>query len=389
MDDQALLSVEGLKTYFFIDKDVYRAVDDVSFTIRPKRTLALVGESGSGKSVSASSILQIVPDPPGKIVAGTIRLEGENLLDKTENQMRKIRGKKISMIFQEPMTSLNPVFKIGKQIEEAILLHQDFVDASGKKLPKREVKKLARQQTIDMLAAVGIPNPAQRINDYPHQLSGGMRQRVMIAMALVCHPKLIIADEPTSALDVTVQAQILKLLRKLQDEFDTAVLLITHDLGVVAENAHDVAVMYGGQIVEIAPVDEIFARPLHPYTQGLMLSIPRIDKDEQKLYVIEGTVPNPAYFPPGCRFALRCPKAQPRCHAAIPELVYLTGDHAVRCFIAQEKYWTVSESLVRESAVVEVVEEGLDGGSEAVEVLNEALDGGSEAVEVIEEVLDV
>ncbi|MCL2818654.1 MAG: ABC transporter ATP-binding protein, partial [Actinomycetia bacterium] len=285
MDDSVLLSVEGLKTYFFIDKDVYRAVDDVSFFIRPKRTLALVGESGSGKSVTASSILQIVPDPPGRIVDGTIMFEGENLLDKSENQMRSIRGEKISMIFQEPMTSLNPVFKIGAQIEEAVLLHQNFVDASGKKLAKREAKKLARQQAIDMLEAVGIPHAAQRINDYPHQLSGGMRQRVMIAMALVCHPKLIIADEPTSALDVTVQAQILELLRKLQDEFDTAVLLITHDFGVVAENAHDVAVMYGGQIVEIASVDNIFGAPLHPYTQGLLLSIPRIDKDEQKLYV--------------------------------------------------------------------------------------------------------
>ena len=334
VDGKPLLEVKNLKTQFFIGDDVYHAVDDVSFFLKEQETLALVGESGSGKSVTANSILQIVPDPPGKIVAGQIIFEGENLLDKTEEQMRKIRGRKISMIFQEPMTSLNPIFRIGEQIIEAILLHQTFTDASGKKLSTSAAKKQAAAQTIEMLAAVGIPNPAQRMKDYPHQLSGGMRQRVMIAMALVCHPRLLIADEPTSALDVTVQAQILKLLREMQDEFNTAVLLITHDFGIVAENADDVAVMYAGQIVEIASVDDIFAHPLHPYTRGLLQSIPRIDKRAQNLYVIKGTVPNSAHYPPGCRFAERCPLAQVPCHERMPELEGVGTAHAVRCFFA-------------------------------------------------------
>jgi oligopeptide/dipeptide ABC transporter ATP-binding protein len=336
VDSVPLLEVKHLKTQFFIGKDVYHAVDDVSFFLKPQETLALVGESGSGKSVTANSILQIVPDPPGKIVGGEIIFEGENLLDKTEEQMRRIRGRKISMIFQEPMTSLNPIFRVGEQITEAILLHQTFTDDAGRTLPKREAKKRAAAQAIEILGAVGIPNPAQRMKDFPHQLSGGMRQRVMIAMALVCHPRLLIADEPTSALDVTVQAQILRLLRAMQEEFDTAVLLITHDFGIVAENADDVAVMYAGQIVEIASVDDIFARPLHPYTQGLLKSIPRIDRDEQNLYVIKGTVPNSAHYPVGCRFAERCPLVEPRCLASMPELESISHDHLVRCFVAQE-----------------------------------------------------
>jgi len=335
VDVKPLLEVKHLKTQFFIGNEVYHAVDDVSFIIRSQRTLALVGESGSGKSVTANSILQIVPDPPGRIVGGQIIFEGDNLLEKSEEEMRKIRGRKISMIFQEPMTSLNPIFRIGYQIIEAIVLHQSFTDAAGKTLPKREAKKKAAAQAIEILEAVGIPNPAQRMKDFPHQLSGGMRQRVMIAMALVCHPRLLIADEPTSALDVTVQAQILRLLRTMQDEFDTAVLLITHDFGIVAENADDVAVMYAGQIVEIAPVDDIFARPLHPYTQGLLQSIPRIDKDEQTLHVIRGTVPNSAYYPVGCRFAQRCPRVQPHCLEHLPELEKVGAEHEVRCFIAQ------------------------------------------------------
>ena len=277
VDVKPLLEIKHLKTQFFIGNEVYHAVDDVSFIIRSQRTLALVGESGSGKSVTANSILQIVPDPPGRIVGGQIIFEGDNLLEKSEEEMRKIRGRKISMIFQEPMTSLNPIFRIGEQIIEAILLHQTFTDDMGKKLTTSAAKRQATTQTIEMLSAVGIPNPAQRMKDYPHQLSGGMRQRVMIAMALVCHPRLLIADEPTSALDVTVQAQILKLLREMQDEFNTAVLLITHDFGIVAENADDVAVMYAGQIVERGPAERVTQEPSHEYTRLLIASAPDPD----------------------------------------------------------------------------------------------------------------
>ena len=329
-----LLEVRDLETHFFIDKDIYKAVDGVTFSIHEQETFALVGESGSGKSVSASSILQIVPDPPGKIVGGEIFFEGEDLLKRSDEQMREIRGRAISMIFQEPMTSLNPVFRIGDQIAEAILLHQDFSDDAGKPLGKSARKRKAHEQAVAMLEAVGIPDPEARSRDYPHQLSGGMRQRVMIAMALVCRPKLIIADEPTSALDVTIQAQILRLLRQMQEEYHTAVLLITHDFGVVAENADSVGVMYAGQIVETASVDAIFARPLHPYAQGLLLSIPRLDREEQELYVIKGIVPNAARYPKGCRFAPRCPVARARCRAEMPLLRELEPGHFVRCHFA-------------------------------------------------------
>lgn len=331
-----MLEVRDLETHFFIDKDTYKAVDGVTFTIHEQETLALVGESGCGKSVTAASILQIVPDPPGKIVAGEILFEGENLLLRTDEQMREIRGRAISMIFQEPMTSLNPVFRIGDQIVEAILLHQEFTDSAGKPLSKRARKSAAQEQAVAMLKAVGIPDPEARVRDYPHQLSGGMRQRVMIAMALACRPKLIIADEPTSALDVTIQAQILRLLKQMQEEFHTAVLLITHDFGVVAENADSVGVMYAGQIVETASVEAIFARPLHPYTQGLLLSIPRLDRDEQELYVIKGVVPNAARYPAGCRFAPRCPSAHPRCREEMPLLRELAPGHFARCHFAHE-----------------------------------------------------
>ncbi len=335
MEKRPLLEVRDLETHFFIGKDTYKAVDGVTFTIHEQETLALVGESGSGKSVSASSILQIVPDPPGKIVGGEIIFEGENLLERNDEQMREIRGREISMIFQEPMTSLNPVFRIGDQIAEAILLHQHLTDEAGHPLNKHERKAKAHEQVVAMLEAVGIPDPEARSHDYPHQLSGGMRQRVMIAMALVCHPKLIIADEPTSALDVTVQAQILRLLKSMQKEFNTAVLLITHDFGVVAENADSVAVMYAGQIVESAPVNSMFAHPLHPYSQGLLLSIPRLDKDEEHLHVIKGTVPNAAHFPKGCRFAPRCPHAQQRCIDEMPLLRELHPEHFARCHFAE------------------------------------------------------
>jgi len=331
---KSLLEVRDLETHFFISKDIYKAVDGVTFTIHEQETLALVGESGSGKSVTAASILQIVPDPPGKIVGGEILFEGENLLKRSDEQMREIRGHAISMIFQEPMTSLNPVFRIGDQISEAILLHQELTDASGKPLGRRARKRAASDQAVAMLKAVGIPDPEARARDYPHQLSGGMRQRVMIAMALVCHPKLIIADEPTTALDVTIQAQILRLLRQMQEEFRTAILLITHDFGVVAENADSVGVMYAGQIVETASVDAIFARPLHPYSQGLLLSIPRLDRQEQELYVIKGVVPNAARYPSGCRFAPRCPVCQQRCRKEMPLLRELEPGHFVRCHFA-------------------------------------------------------
>ena len=333
--EKSLLEVRDLETHFFIDKDVYKAADGVTFTIHEQETLALVGESGSGKSVTAASILQIVPDPPGKIVGGEILFEGENLLERTDEQMREIRGRAISMIFQEPMTSLNPVFHIGDQIAEAILLHQSFTDSAGKALGKRARKQKAHEQAVAMLGAVGIPDPEARSRDYPHQLSGGMRQRVMIAMALVCRPKLIIADEPTSALDVTIQAQILRLLRQMQEEFHTAILLITHDFGVVAENADSVGVMYAGQIVETTSVDAIFAHPAHPYSQGLLLSIPRLDKQEQDLYVIKGVVPNAARYPAGCRFAPRCPVCQPRCRKEAPKLRELEPGHFVRCHFAE------------------------------------------------------
>jgi len=322
----ALLEVRDLKAYFFVGKDVYKAVDGVTFTIHEHETFALVGESGSGKSVSAASILQIVPNPPGRIVGGEIMFAGEDLLKRNDDQMRAIRGRSISMIFQEPMTSLNPVFRIGDQIAEAVLLHQDGGNKTG-----GQRKKQAMDQAVAMLDAVGIPDPARRARDYPHQLSGGMRQRAMIAMALVCRPKLLIADEPTSALDVTIQAQILDLLHQMQDEFHTAILLITHDFGVVAENAHSVGVMYGGQMVETAGVDTIFAEPLHPYSQGLLASIPRMDEDEERLHVITGTVPNAARFPAGCRFAPRCPLRFRRCAEQMPELAQVKSGHFVRC----------------------------------------------------------
>lgn len=330
-----ILEVKNLETVFFVQDEVYRAVDGVSFSLVGGKTLAIVGESGCGKSVTASSILQIVPDPPGKIIGGEIIFCNENLLDKTEAEMDNIRGKHITMIFQEPMTSLNPVIRVGEQIEEAVLLHQDFNHEGAKPLSKQQKKELAREKTIEMLDKVGIPDAALRARNYPHQLSGGMRQRVMIAMALVCQPTLLIADEPTTALDVTVQAQILDLLRHLQAEFQTAIILITHDFGIVAEFADDVSVMYAGQIVEQAATAEIFSNPLHPYTSGLLRSIPRLDKEEQDLYIIPGTVPNSSCYPPGCRFSPRCPAAKEECKTVAPALVQIAEQHMVRCHLAR------------------------------------------------------
>lgn len=293
--ENLLLQVKDLKTYFYTDDGVVKAVDGVDFTIRKGETLGMVGESGCGKSVSALSILQLIQDPPGKIISGEIWFKGEDLLKKSPEQMRKIRGNDISMIFQEPMTSLNPVYTIGEQISEAIILHQ--------KLDKEKALK----KTVEMLRLVGIPTPETRVHEYPHELSGGQRQRVMIAMALSCNPDLLIADEPTTALDVTIQAQILELIKKLKDEIGMSVLMITHDLGVIAEVSDNVVVVYAGKAVEYADVVSIFKNPRHPYTMALQNSIPRLtDKQGKKLEAIQGGIPDPLALPSGCKFHPRC-----------------------------------------------------------------------------------
>jgi oligopeptide/dipeptide ABC transporter ATP-binding protein len=320
---EPLLEVRDLKTHFFTDDGVVRAVDGVSYEIQPGETLAVVGESGSGKSVSALSILRLVAEPPGRIVGGSIRFKGRDLLALSPAEMRKIRGKEISMIFQEPMTSLNPVYTCGEQIIETVVLHEDVDRREG------------RARAIQMLQLVGIPAPEQRVDEYPHQMSGGMRQRVMIAMALACHPAILIADEPTTALDVTIQAQILELLKRLQRELGMAVLLITHDLGVVAETADRVAVMYAGQVVEYCSVRAAFKHALHPYTAGLQASLPKLGVKQASLRVIPGNVPNPARFPAGCRFHPRCPVAQERCLKDPPILSFEDG-HLSRCWRSDE-----------------------------------------------------
>jgi oligopeptide/dipeptide ABC transporter ATP-binding protein len=319
-----LLQIQDLKTHFFTDDGVVRAVDGVSYELGERETLAVVGESGSGKSVTALSILRLIADPPGRIVGGRILFKGRDLATFSGPEIRKIRGKEISMIFQEPMTSLNPVYSCGEQIMEALVLHE------------RIDRKAARVRAIEMLKLVGIPLPEQRVDEYPHQMSGGMRQRVMIAMALACHPAILIADEPTTALDVTIQAQILELLKRLQAELGMAVLLITHDLGVVAETADRVAVMYAGQVVEYCDVDAAFHRTLHPYTAGLLASLPRLGDKRATLRVIPGNVPNPARFPPGCRFHPRCPVAQDRCRSQEPPVLTFDGTHQSRCWRADE-----------------------------------------------------
>jgi oligopeptide/dipeptide ABC transporter ATP-binding protein len=319
----SLLEVKNLKTQFFTDDGIVKAVDDISFVIGKEETFGLVGESGCGKSVTALSIIKLISWPPGKIVGGQVLLEGEDLLKKTEEQMQKIRGCKISMIFQEPMTSLDPVFTVGNEIMEVIELHQG--------LGKEE----ARKKALDMLHVVGIPDPERRMKEYPHQLSGGMRQRVMIAMALSCNPKLLIADEPTTALDVTIQAQILRLMDKLKQDFSASVLLITHDLGVIAQQCDNVAVMYAGEIVEYGSVEAIFGNPLHPYTVGLYQAIPRLDSDRERLRIIEGNVPNLIQIPSGCRFHPRCSHASERCAKEIPHLVERENNHYTRCFLEE------------------------------------------------------
>src|SRR5499427_8567140 len=325
------IEVKGLQTYLFTRSGVVKAVDDVSFSLRRGETLAVVGESGCGKSMTALSIMRLVPNPPGKIVGGTITLDGRDLLQLDEAEMRDVRGNDISMIFQEPMTSLNPVLTIGHQITEALRLHQDLS------------KSAANEKAVDMLRLVKIPEAAQRAREYPHQLSGGMRQRAMIAMALACNPRVLIADEPTTALDVTIQAQILDLILELQKQLGTAVILITHNLGVVAETAQRVIVMYAGKKVEEAPVDDLFAHPQHPYTRGLMASIPRLavmlgerESAPERLQEIPGMVPALSDLPPGCVFAPRCAFAEDRCRAAFPAYEEKRSGHWAACWRSRE-----------------------------------------------------
>jgi len=319
-----LLSVKNLSTYFDTDDGLAKAVQNVSFDIGRGKTFAIVGESGCGKSVTASSIMRLIPTPPGKIVSGEIHFENENLLELDEKYMRRIRGNKIAMIFQEPMTSLNPVYTIGDQIVEAICLHQ------------KKSRSQAWTIAAEMLGKVRIADAQQRLTEYPHQLSGGMRQRVMIAMAISCKPSLLIADEPTTALDVTIQAQILNLLDGLQRSENMSILLITHDLGVVAERADDIAVMYASRIVEKTDCVSLFNEPLHPYTKGLLRSLPQLGTGEKKLYTIGGNVPEPLNFPTGCKFHPRCPIGHDKeiCHICEPELKKAGPGHHVACWFA-------------------------------------------------------
>jgi len=323
-ENNTLLSIKNLSVSFFIEQGVAKAVQDISFDVQKGKTFALVGESGCGKSVTALSIMRLIPDPPGKIVNGKILFSERNLLELSDKQMRSIRGNKIAMIFQEPMTSLNPVYTVGDQIVEAITLHQ------------KTGIEAAWADAVDILRQVGIPDPDQRISEYPHQLSGGMRQRVMIAMAISCRPQILIADEPTTALDVTIQAQILDLLDELQKQNNMSILLITHDLGIVAERAEDIAVMYASKIVEHAGCKELFTRPLHPYTQGLLKSLPRLGVTAERLQTIPGSVPEPLHFPTGCKFHPRCPVGcnEKCCRTMEPELRQIEPGRFVACWLA-------------------------------------------------------
>ena len=326
--EETVLDVKNLQTVFFTNSGLFKAVDDVSFSVRRGETLAIVGESGCGKSVTALSVMRLVPDPPGRIVGGSIVLEGTDLLGLDDAEMRAIRGNRISMIFQEPMTSLNPVMRIGDQITEVVQLHRSMTN------------KEAWQQAVEMLRLVRIPEPERRALEYPHQLSGGMRQRAMIAMALACRPALLIADEPTTALDVTIQAQILALIVDLQKRLGTGLVLITHDLGVVAQTAQRVIVMYAGKKVEEASVEALFENPRHPYTRGLMASMPAVislgAKSDVRLTEIPGMVPSLTNLPAGCAFAPRCPLAIDRCRAEYPPLEEFGGDHLAACWRAAE-----------------------------------------------------
>jgi peptide/nickel transport system ATP-binding protein len=325
--DEPLLEIRGLKTHFATDDGMVRAVDGVDLTIRRGETLGVVGESGCGKTVTAMSVLKLVPMPPGRIVEGQILWQGRDLVPLPIEDMNRIRGKEIAFIFQEPMTSLNPVYTVGEQIAEVVRLHEGLG------------RRAALAKTAEMLRLVHIPNPERRLHDYPHQFSGGMRQRVMIAMALSCNPKLLIADEPTTALDVTIQAQILDLLQEMKSRFGMAIMLITHAMGVVAETAQRVVVMYAGKVIEEAPVEKLFAEPRHPYTKGLIRSIPRIDTAatrKPKLEAIAGVVPSLLDPPPGCRFAPRCPYAAAVCREVVPPLRAIEAGHKVACVLAEE-----------------------------------------------------
>jgi len=323
--DDVLLSIQGLSVSFFIEEGVAKAVQDVSFSMKKGKTFALVGESGCGKSVTALSIMRLVPDPPGKIVGGQIVFGQRDLLQLSDRRMRSIRGNKIAMIFQESMTSLNPVYTVGDQIAEAIKLHQ------------KKSTGAAWADAVEMLRKVGIADAEQRVGEYPHQMSGGMRQRVMIAMAVSCEPVLLIADEPTTALDVTIQAQVLDLLGQLQEQSGMSILLITHDLGVVAERADDIAVMYASRIVEVADSKGLFEEPLHPYTQGLLKSLPRLGLSAKRLSTISGTVPEPLHFPGGCKFHPRCPIGcnDKRCQSSEPKLREVRPGRCVACWHAE------------------------------------------------------
>ncbi|WP_096155449.1 MULTISPECIES: ABC transporter ATP-binding protein [Bacillus] len=324
---EKILQVKDLRTSFFTDEGEVKAVDGVDFEIEKGKTIGIVGESGSGKSITSLSILRLLQEPVGKIVGGEIIFKGENLLDKTKKQMMDIRGNNISMIFQEPMTSLNPTLTCGEQIAESVRIHQ--------KLGKKE----AWAKAVEMLTLVGIPSPVERAKQYPFELSGGMRQRVMIAMALACNPELLIADEPTTALDVTIQAQILELMKKLQEELGTSLMMITHDLGVVAEMCDNVAVMYCGKVVEYADVKTIFTNPKHPYTVGLLNSVPKHDQDfDGDLEVIKGSVPSPFNLPKGCSFAPRCPHAREICLTDLPDLEKTSDGDQVRCWMYTDKW---------------------------------------------------
>ncbi len=328
-----LLAVKDLRTYFFTEEGIAKAVDGVDFEVYEGETLGIVGESACGKSVTAFSIMKLL-DYPGKTVGGEVIFKGENLLEKSEEEMRRIRGKEIAMIFQEPMTALNPILTVGFQISEALMAHF--------KMSKEE----ARDRSIELLKKVGIPLPEQRVNEYPYQLSGGMRQRVMIAMALSCDPSLLIADEPTTALDVTIQAQILDLMRSLLQGFKGALIMITHDLGVIAEIADRIAVMYAGKVVEYTDKRTIFYYPLHPYTFGLLTSIPRLDLELPRLNAIPGVVPDPLHFPAGCKFNPRCRFVTERCKEEEPSLVKVEEGHSVRCWNVERVSKEAKEGLL-------------------------------------------
>lgn len=318
--NKPILEVKGLKTHFTTKRGISKAVDGIDFTLHKGETLGIVGESGCGKSMTSLSILRLIPSPPGKIAGGSVLFKGRDLVKMSEDDMRKIRGNEISMIFQEPMTSLNPVIPVGEQIAEALRLHQKMR------------KKAAWEKSVEMLKLVGIPSPEKRAKQEPFQLSGGMRQRVMIAMALACTPEILIADEPTTALDVTIQAQILELIKELQAKIGMGVIMITHDLGVVAETCDKVAVMYAGNIVEHASTEQIFANPKHPYTQGLLNSLPKIHEDQDELITIDGSVPSPYNLPAGCRFASRCPYREEICTTHQPDLITQSDGVKVRCW---------------------------------------------------------